>query len=467
MRFERLTLGVGIIALCSATAIAGDWTNYGGNQGRNSRSDEIGPTGPDELWSAGPSSIITWNVLTAGERVFSVRQFGFPGDEPNVSPVVCYDLNTGVELWRTDIPFNAGDWTTWIAGTSNGLVYAGRSGNGASVWAKLYALDQATGDVVWISDDEISAGAYDGVVFAPDGDPVIGSFDDIWRIDADTGATVWHTERIASVSGSCGVAIQGDAVYACNVALGEAGQRIFRYDLATGDEEYQAPLMDGFLVQNMPIAADGNVYFPRTDGGNPVDDFAYAFEDDGTQMTTLWTVPVPYSVNSQYGVAPDGTVHVMVLNDADVEVLAAVDPSDGTIRAISEEMPNFSKPLIAIDQQGKVYYSDGGWPSTLFGMDEDLNTLWSVPVPNMNIGAPALAEHGTLVFGGTNLIRAFRSDAPPCEGDLNGDGFRDLADLGILLASFQIDDGGDIDGDGDTDLADLGALLAVFGIDCP
>jgi YVTN family beta-propeller protein len=53
-----------------------------------------------------------------------------------------------------------------------------------------------------------------------------------------------------------------------------------------------------------------------------------------------------------------------------------------------------------------------------------------------------------------------------CPEDLNGDGTIDLSDLGILLASFEVDDGGDIDGDGDTDLSDLGALLARFGQDC-
>jgi hypothetical protein len=56
--------------------------------------------------------------------------------------------------------------------------------------------------------------------------------------------------------------------------------------------------------------------------------------------------------------------------------------------------------------------------------------------------------------------------ADPCPEDLNGDGLRDLADLGILLASFDVDGGGDIDGDGDTDLADLGALLAVWDVPC-
>ncbi|MCK4873329.1 MAG: hypothetical protein KAS72_11440 [Phycisphaerales bacterium] len=53
-----------------------------------------------------------------------------------------------------------------------------------------------------------------------------------------------------------------------------------------------------------------------------------------------------------------------------------------------------------------------------------------------------------------------------CPGDLNGDGQRDQADLGILLASYGLDDGGDCDGDGDTDQADLGILLANYGNAC-
>jgi hypothetical protein len=49
-----------------------------------------------------------------------------------------------------------------------------------------------------------------------------------------------------------------------------------------------------------------------------------------------------------------------------------------------------------------------------------------------------------------------------CPGDLDGDDTIDLADLGMLLASYEVDDGGDIDGDGDTDLGDLGRPLAAF-----
>ncbi len=60
----------------------------------------------------------------------------------------------------------------------------------------------------------------------------------------------------------------------------------------------------------------------------------------------------------------------------------------------------------------------------------------------------------------------FTRESLPCPGDLNGDGHRDQQDLGMLLASYNVDSGGDIDGDGDTDQADLGALLANYGTDC-
>ncbi|MFG0251898.1 MAG: hypothetical protein ACF8NJ_03385 [Phycisphaerales bacterium JB038] len=50
-----------------------------------------------------------------------------------------------------------------------------------------------------------------------------------------------------------------------------------------------------------------------------------------------------------------------------------------------------------------------------------------------------------------------------CDGDLDGDGDTDQADLGVLLASYNTDAGGDLDGDGDTDQADLGILLADYG----
>lgn len=54
-----------------------------------------------------------------------------------------------------------------------------------------------------------------------------------------------------------------------------------------------------------------------------------------------------------------------------------------------------------------------------------------------------------------------------CAGDLNKDGFVNLADLNIVLANFGTDSiAGDANGDGFTNLADLNIILASFGDEC-
>ena len=64
------------------------------------------------------------------------------------------------------------------------------------------------------------------------------------------------------------------------------------------------------------------------------------------------------------------------------------------------------------------------------------------------------------------------SAAPPCIGDLTGDGLVGLDDLTRLLSNFGTASGatfamGDSDADGDVDLGDLSALLSNFGTTCP
>ncbi|MCC6361076.1 MAG: hypothetical protein IT450_20230 [Phycisphaerales bacterium] len=64
--------------------------------------------------------------------------------------------------------------------------------------------------------------------------------------------------------------------------------------------------------------------------------------------------------------------------------------------------------------------------------------------------------------------------SPPCTGDVNDDGVRDLADLATLLASFGSVTGdpgynpaADFDASGAVDLGDLTVLLSTFGVACP
>jgi hypothetical protein len=388
---------------------AGDWTNNGGNAARNGLSNEIGPIAPDVQWSSGRSSIIAWNSVIVGDRLFIVRQTGFPpGGEPNGSPVVCYDLDSGAELWAEDIVFNTGDWTTWLAGASDGKVYASRSGNGASVDAKIHALDQTTGATIWTSTATVDAGPYDGVAFAPNGDLVVGNQLTITRIRASDGSTAWSMPRLCNVTSSCGPALFGDGVYVAEAAPG--GNSIRKYDLDTGVFKYESPVMPGFTLQNTPfVGPEGTVYLSRSQNNVTVD-FFYAFEDTGSALVSKWSVAAAWTAFSEYGCGPDGSVYMIgpgfLVERRDPDTGTLIDQSSIAI-ATSGPAPHF-----AVDRSGKVFLSNGGFSSgTLYSFNPDLSLRWSVPVTNINIGGPALGEDGTLVVAGVGTdLRAYRSD---------------------------------------------------------
>jgi len=397
-----------VLALAAPLAAAGDWTNNGGNAGRNGLSDEVGPLAADPLWNGGRSSIIAWQPMIAGRRVFSVRQTGFPpAGEPNGSPVVCQDLDTGAELWFRHVPYVAGDWTTFLLGTSNGLVYAGRSGNGASVSQSFYALDQTSGNTVWTSDEPIDAGPYDGICFAANGDLVIGNAASVRRVSAVDGSTLWDVPRVCNVTSSCGIALSASAVYVAEPAPG--GNWIRKLDLATGQTLYNTVVMPGFTSQNTPfVGPDGTVYLSRTQN-NPAVDHFYAFSDSGTSLALRWDAEAGWSTTSEFGCAPDGTVYML---DRDYRI-RAYDSNTGDLEHVSVDpiASGSAAPHMAVDRSGKLFVSNGGFANgRLYSFNPDLSLRWSFAVQNINQGGPALGEDGTLVVTGigTNL-RAFRS----------------------------------------------------------
>lgn len=406
--FSALLVAAGMVAApLLASAAAGDWTNLGGNAGRNGSSDAVGPQFADPRWSGGRSTLISWNPVTEGDRVFLVRQPKWPWQQPDDAFVVAMDLATGAELWTEVLPYNADEWIPWIAGARDGRVYASRSGNGASVSARMLALDAADGDMVWQSAALQDAGAYDGVVFAPDGDLLVASFQDIWRLDAADGHTVWHAVRTGSVSGSCGGALSGNAFYVADAAVG--GHVIVRYDATTGARRYQGPVMPGFTLQHSPMAGpDGTVYLNRSQN-NPSVDFFYAFTDNGAGFTEKWHIACYAGVPAEFGVGPDGSVYMIGPGPR----LARLDPATGAVTNQTAVLAGFSAAHIAVDAQGTVFLSNGGAASgRLYAYEADLTPLWNVAVPNINIGGPSLAHDGTLLVCGAGTdVRAYRGAA--------------------------------------------------------
>ena len=80
---------------------------------------------------------------------------------------------------------------------------------------------------------------------------------------------------------------------------------------------------------------------------------------------------------------------------------------------------------MAVDSGGRLFFSNGAFSNgTFYSFNTDLTPRWSVPVQNINIGAPAIGSDGTLVIAGvgTNIF-ALRTPRSHCgSADFNCDG---------------------------------------------
>jgi hypothetical protein len=142
----------------------------------------------------------------------------------------------------------------------------------------IQAFDGASGTALWTSVATVETFAYDGVVFAPDGDLIVGDWQRILRLEASDGSLVWQTVRSCPVSGTCGPALGPDGVFIDEPAVG--GNILTKLDPATGARLYSSPVMAGFTDQNTPfVSPDGaTVYFSRSQNNASVD-FLFAFDD--------------------------------------------------------------------------------------------------------------------------------------------------------------------------------------------
>lgn len=419
-------------SLLAALALAAplqDWNNLGGNARRNGFAQPLAPSSAALLWSnTADFSIIAWHPFVEDGRVFTIRASGFPQDGGAANDaLIAYDLDTGAELWRVTLPFGGDtsqEWIAWIAGANDGRVYASRSSHLKP--APVLAFDAGSGAPLWTSALSTQAFAYDGVVFATDGDLLIGDYLQIARIDGDSGATLWSTPRTCSVSGDCGPAAAADALFIDEVAVG--GQVITKIDPLTGQKLYQSPVMSGFLVQRTPfLSHDGRtVYFGRVQD-NPAVDFLYAFADTGAALVQSWSVPADFSTPVSHGIGPDGSIYMLHGSGEFVRL----DPQSGAITGSAGVLAPLGSPRVAIDAAGRVYLCNG-WASTpandgrLWAFTPDLaQQLFSLVLDRPNQGGPAIAQDGTLLIADRAAVRAWRELGAPqtfCVSKLNSDG---------------------------------------------
>jgi hypothetical protein len=113
---------------------------------------------------------------------------------------------------------------------------------------------------------------------------------------------------------------------------------------------------------------------------------------------------------AEYGCGPDGTVYMVQPG----EILSRLDPATGAVLNTHPVALGYSTTRFAIDADGRVFCSNGGFATgRLFSFEKDLTLRWSVAVTNVNIGGPCLASDGTLVVAGVgNDLRAYRTASP-------------------------------------------------------
>ena len=428
-----------LAATLAAPSSAQDWGNYGGNAARNGRTAALGPVDLHAAWSnTDDFSIISWHPFIEDGRVFTVREAGFPQNGGSANDaVIAYDLASGAELWRVTLPFGGDtstEWIAWIGGVRDGQVYCSRSSNLQP--GPLIALDAATGATNWTSTLTTEAWAHDGLVFAPNGDPIIGDRLRIARLDAVTGGVVWNTVRSCPVSGNCGAAATNTALFVDEPAPG--GNQVTKLDLASGAILYSSPVMPGFTDQNTPFLSPdgGTVYLSRTQN-NPTTDFLYAFEDTGAALVERWNVPVRWTTSHEHGLAADGSIYTFT----QANELVRLDPATGAITANAGVLSPLASgggtgnvsPKTAVDGDGRVYVSNG-WASTpasdgrLWAFDADLTqNLFTLNLDRQNAGGPAVAADGTLVVCDRQGVFAYRSTHASCTfrngSGLNAAGF--------------------------------------------
>lgn len=111
---------------------------------------------------------------------------------------------------------------------------------------------------------------------------------------------------------------------------------------------------------------------------------------------------------------------------------------------------------------GGVPTVDGDYrPGVNFPVGSD---LFNLP-PGVTVNEPE-----AFIFDNRFVPPPDCAPGPVCVGDVDGDGFVNVTDLGIMLSNYgtgTLPEQGDLNGDGAVNLSDLGLLLVSYGVPCP
>lgn len=399
---QRRHLLVFLVAVFTATFLASsaraDWPTVGGSSARNGQSAITGPASAQVLWQGTQSGWFGGQVYIQGDKLVLMRFQGL-----DIAPIVCHDLNTGTELWSVDFPGPAS--RSVPLGFRDGQVYGLNFQE--SQHDTVYALNPASGAVLWRGAHTLAQGIIASAVYTANGDLILaGSNLQLIRVNHLTGATVWALNRPLPNTGAEALAAYGNKVYGWKGYLNTA-KELTAWDMETGAELYSLPL-PGDGDQEIPhiVGPNGTIYVKR-DGG-----LLYAIEDNGSGLSIRWShSTVGAQTYSQWGVGLDGSVYV-----PDGVNLVRLDAATGAELNRSPALISSSTTLnvrVTVGANGTIYVCNGGYADgAVYALTPDLQVLWSDPIMAITYAGPALGQGGTMAVSGSgDILKVYRTSA--------------------------------------------------------
>lgn len=341
---------------------------------------------PSVLWQVQPAdgAVVGAALSSDGQHLVAVLGYGFdPG-----GGIVSFDPATGEQRWTVPVP-ESPSADPVIAG---GVVYAG-VGSLVSDRSAVYALDIESGVQLWrtdVSNPELPATPVDGVtstagtVFVNRGDGVL------LALDAADGAERWSVRFERPQRGA--PVTDGAMVY---VATGFDGAIILALDAATGEERWRSSQPANPVTG--PVVADGQLIVGFTDGTLVAFDAAtgeerwraLAGESNDEDPSPPWPgLPV----------VVDGSLYVSSNGFSGARTLA-IDAETGAV-AWSADTGGFSTSAPALAGDTLLVGSDSG---DLIGLDAATGAeRWRVVIPDtidtgLDQASPPLVGGGRIV----------------------------------------------------------------------
>lgn len=205
-----------------------------------------------------------------------------------------------------------------------------------------------------------------------------------------------------------------------------------------------------------------------------------SFETPGAQVSRTFvsngTIPVTLRVTDSTGLSATDTIIVTVFNaTASITAITPGTAAQGTNTPVTITGTNFkgvtSASQLTISGTGASFT---GTPvvnplgTQITGLT--LQTQYTAPTGTRTIGVSNSDASGTSSGNATSAAILTITAAPPCPGDLNLDGTRNIADLTVLLSAFGSvvppGTGADLNGDGFVNTIDVTRMLSLFGLPC-